>query len=358
MRKMAQGDPGRIFRDAAGKALRSGPWTVTTHRPSGVDAKPNDYYSEGPYWWPDPKNPKAPYIRKDGERNPDRFQDNRRDLGAMCDAALSLGTAAWMFSDRKYGERLTLVLDTWFVSPKTRMNPHLEYGQAVRGHNTGRGSGLIDTVALIHCAVGVSLGAASGFVDASVAGAVRRWYADYLQWMTSSKKGLDEKKATNNHATWWTAQAAAYATFADVAAARAMAWDQFRNHLLPGQVQPDGSCPKEEARTLSLSYSSMNLDGFSTLCRLAELSGVDLWRYKTPAGIGIERAFRYLMPYVLAPATWKKQQIHGYEPDKPVFPALAGMGLRSPELLAGYRKLARAETVWIRLVDLLARSAS
>jgi hypothetical protein len=29
------------------------------------------------------------------------------------------------------------------------MNPHLEYGQAIPGVNTGRGIGLIETVALI-----------------------------------------------------------------------------------------------------------------------------------------------------------------------------------------------------------------
>ena len=43
-------------------ALKAGPWSVTYHRPVGlgVDAGPNDYYSEGPYWWPDPKNPNGP----------------------------------------------------------------------------------------------------------------------------------------------------------------------------------------------------------------------------------------------------------------------------------------------------------
>lgn len=338
--------------------MAAGPWSVTSKRPPGAGAQVNDYYSEGPYWWPDPKNPNGPYIRKDGERNPARFDANRRDLGSMCETALTLGVAAFLFNEAKYADRLAVVLETWFAAKKTRMNPHLEFGQAVRGHNTGRGTGIIDTVSLIHCAVGTSLAAASGKLDVSLVSAVRKWYADYLQWMTTSKKGLDEKKASNNHATWWTAQVAAYATFADVAPARTMAWEHFKKHLLPGQVQPDGSCPREEARTLSLSYSSMNLDGYAVLCRLAQMHGEDLWHYETPAGISIERSFRYLMPYVAAPATWKKQQIHAYEPDKPVFPALAGLGLRAPELLAEYRKLPRSGSVWVQLADLLVRSSA
>src|SRR5213594_3592179 len=71
-----------LYRNAL-TATKAGPWSVTSHRPDDVKADPHDYYSEGPYWWPDPKNPRGPYIRKDGERNPNRFQHNRSDLGDM-----------------------------------------------------------------------------------------------------------------------------------------------------------------------------------------------------------------------------------------------------------------------------------
>lgn len=55
-------------RQSAAEALKAGPWSVTNHRPENVTAGPNDYYSEGPYWWPDPKHPKGPYIRKGCDR--------------------------------------------------------------------------------------------------------------------------------------------------------------------------------------------------------------------------------------------------------------------------------------------------
>ncbi len=202
--------PGAVRRNADA-ALHAGPWTVTSHRPDNVTAGPNDYYSEGPYWWPDPKNPKGPYIRKDGQRNPGRFMGNRTDLGDMCSAVLALGMGGFLLGDRACGEHAAQVLSTWFVNPKTRMNPNLEYGQAVRGINTGRGTGLIDTVSLIHAAQGIWLLDRAGMLSPSMGDPVRRWYADFLKWMTTSPKGLDEKKSGNNHATWWTAQVAAYA---------------------------------------------------------------------------------------------------------------------------------------------------
>ena len=158
--------PATVRRNADA-ALHAGPWTVTAHRPDNVTAGPNDYYSEGPYWWPDPKNPSGPYIRKDGQRNPARFMGNRTDLGDMCTAVLALGMGAFLLGDKACGDHAGRVLSTWFVNAKTRMNPNLEYGQAVRGINTGRGTGLIDTVSLIHAAQGIWLLDRAGMLDPS-----------------------------------------------------------------------------------------------------------------------------------------------------------------------------------------------
>ncbi|HEY1341037.1 MAG TPA: alginate lyase family protein [Bryobacteraceae bacterium] len=358
MRDFVRRDRAAVIEKHASAALQAGPWSVTWHRPSGlgVDAGPHDYVSEGPYWWPDPKNPAGPYIRRDGERNPDRFMGNRGDLGDMCAAVLALGMGAFLLNKSGCAEHANKVLSAWFVDPKTRMNPNLQYGQMVRGHNTGRGTGIIDTVSLIHTAQGVVLLEMAVGLDADVAKGVRDWYADYLKWMTTSKYGLDEKSSGNNHATWWTAQAAAYAALAGVAGARRMCWDHYRNYLVPTEIQPDGSCPREESRTNSLGYSSMNLDAFSVICRLAQVDGVDLWHYRTPKGIGVDRAFSYLIPYVLHPDTWKKQQISKYNAGGYVFPGLAGIGIPSEELLSAYKKLPRADSPWVQFVDILVRA--
>ena len=340
----------------ADAALQAEPWSVTNHRPDHVKAGPNDYYSEGPYWWPDPKNPNGPYMREDGQRNPNRFMGNRSDLGDMSSAVLALGMGAYFLADQRCAEHAGKVLAVWFVDAKTRMNPNLEFGQAVRGINSGRGTGIIDTVSLIHVTQAVSLLEQEGSLDRGVAEGVRSWFADYLKWMTTSAKGLDEKKATNNHATWWTAQVAAYAALVEDRAAQSMAWGRYRSYLVPTEVEPDGSCPKEEARTNSLGYSTMNLDGFSVLCRIAETNGADLWRYRTAKGLGIEKAFHYLLPYVVHPETWRQQQISRFSADGTVFPGLSGVGLHSQELLAAYRTLPRARSPWVQLVDLVARS--
>jgi len=57
----------------ADKYLHSEVRTVvhdTSERSSGGK---HDFYSEGDYWWPNPSNPDGPYIRRDGESNPNNF---------------------------------------------------------------------------------------------------------------------------------------------------------------------------------------------------------------------------------------------------------------------------------------------
>jgi hypothetical protein len=345
------------LRKNADSALKAGPWSVTTHRPPNVKAGPNDYYSEGPYWWPDPKNPNGPYIRKDGQRNPERFMGNRTDLDHFCTAVLALGMGASLLGDKRSAEHAATVLSVWCVDPRTRMNPNLEFGQAVRGVNSGRGTGIIDTVSLIHVAQGVALLAAEDLIEARVRDGVERWFADYLHWMTTSQKGLDEKKSGNNHATWWTAQAASYASLVGDAASQRMCWEHYRGYLVPTEIQADGSCPREEERTNSLSYSAYNLDAFSVLCRVADVSGVKLWQYRTSRGVGVAKAFEYLMPYVLHPDTWKKEEISQFSADSVIFPGLAGVGLGNAAWLEGYRALPHAQTPWAQLIDLAVRTA-
>jgi hypothetical protein len=346
------------LRSLADREMDRGPWEVVSHRPPGATFDVHEYYSEGPYFWPDPKNPNGPYIRRDGERNPQRFLHNRNDLGSMCESVLALGIGAYLFDEQRYAQHAAKILWTWFLDPKTRMNPDLEHGQAVRGVNDGRGTGLIDTVSLIHCAQGILLLDKAGKMEPQMMKALRQWFVLFLLWMTTSTKGKAEGKSGNNHATWWTAQVAAYATLTANVGALEFAWDHYRTYLVPVEIKPDGTCPREEARTNSLSYSAMNADGFATLCRIAQSAGVELWIFRTPEGIGYEKVVRYVEPFVIHPDKWKGQQISPFKNDSNVFLGLSGLGLHAKDLVDKYKTLPRAESAWVAFVDLLIRQES
>jgi hypothetical protein len=346
-------DPVRRLRAEAEKRVKEGPWTVTADRPTGVALDEHDYYSEAPYWWPNPDDPTAPYVRKDGQTNPARFTSNKAALNAMADAVFTLGTAAYFLDEPRYARRASRDIRTWFVDPKTRMNPNLDYSQAIRGVNSGRGAGIVDGRVFIRIVQGVEFLAQTGAWDAKDEAATRKWFEEYLHWLTHSKNGDDEKRAGNNHATWWTAQTAAVASFVENKPDMAAAFDYYRDHIFPRQIDPNGSAPREEARTRSLWYSAFNLEAFTTVCRIAQVNGTDLWNVKAKTGATISTVIDYLEPYLTDPKKWQKEQINEYTNEGLYFLAFAGMGLKKPSYVATFRKLEKPEGAWLSLVDLI-----
>ena len=53
--------------------MREQPQTITAAPAAHSAGGLHDYYSEGDYWWPNPKDPNGPYIRRDGMSNPANF---------------------------------------------------------------------------------------------------------------------------------------------------------------------------------------------------------------------------------------------------------------------------------------------
>lgn len=345
--------PSSALKTARDTTITKGPWSVTYTRPEGLsEAGLHDFFSEAPYWWPDPKNPNGPYIRKDGKVNHDRFVDHDIHLGSMSNAVLALSLSASLNRDTEAAERAWRVLDVWFLHPDTYMNPNLEFGQAIRGITTGRGIGIIDTRPLIWCVQGIAL-LERAFPNPRLSAGLRRWFSDYVQWLTTSTKGLDERDNGNNHSTWWAAQVAAYSIFCGDRKSELKTYELCRTRLVPGQLRPDGSAPAEEARTRSLSYSIMNLDGFSLLCRLAAFRGVDLWNFKTPDGAGVLTSVEYLAPFVAAPSRWRKPQITPITLSRGYFVGLAGMAANRREWVELQQKIGHPGGSWGVLFDML-----
>lgn len=342
----------RRLRADADRRMTIGPWTVTSDRPAGLLLDVHDYYSEAPYYWPNADDPDGPYVLRDGHTNRDRFTANRNALTSMCDTVFSLGTAAFLFDDARYAQRASRILQVWFINPKTRMNPHLEFSGVVRGLNTGRPSGVLEGRVFIRAIQGIEFLGRSGYWDSKEADAIRKWFEEYLRWLTESRSGLDEKNSGNNQASWWTAQVAAVSSFVENDAVEKIAFSYYRDHIFPRQISPDGSAPHEEART-SPYFSVFNLEAFTMVCRIAEAQGVDLWNVRGKNGSDLSSVINYLEPYLTDPHKWSREQAADLETDALYFLAFAGMGLKKPEYIALYQKLEHPERPWLSLVDLL-----
>jgi hypothetical protein len=250
-----------------------------------------------------------------------------------------------MTRQMRYARHAALHLRAWFLNPTTLMNPSLTYAQAIYGRTYGRGIGIIDTIHLIEVTRAARhLDRTGALTPAEIAG-VRKWFADYLNWMRTSKNGRDEEAARNNHGSSWVAQAAAYAAYTGNREAVAMCRNRFRSALLPTQLAPNGSFPLELARTKPYSYSLFNLDVLAMVCQIAssrDSAADDLWQFALPDGDHYRKAVDFMYPYIKDKSKWPYRQDVEYWNDLPNRqPSLlfAGLAYRLPRYIALWRTL-------------------
>ena len=329
---------------AADTYLAEQPVTVTAASSPRSAGGKHDFFSEGDYWWPDPKNPNGPYIQRDGESNPDNFVAHRKAMIRMSLIVPACAAAYKLTHNRKYADHAGKHLRAWFVDDATRMNPNLEFAQAIHGRFTGRGTGIIDT---LHLVEPVRAAAQIDMAPGALAG-VKKWFADYLEWMTTSKNGIQERDTKNNHSTCWVAQVAAFARFTGNAKLTAYCEERYKTVLMPDQEAADGSFPQELRRTKPYGYSLFNLDAFAILTQTLSSPGDDLWKWQLPDGRGMAKAVAYMYPFILDKKKWPLKPDVMYFDQWPVRqPSLlfAGLALNKPEYLALWRKLDGDPTV-------------
>jgi Alginate lyase len=307
----------------ARKSLAAGPFSVVSKEIMPPSGDKHDYMSQAPYFWPDPKSANGlPYIRRDGERNPEinKLPDHR-SMDQMVDAVSTLALAYYLKHNEAYAAKATQLLRAWFLDSATRMNPNLQFGQAIPGINTGRGIGLIETRGLTRVVDAIGLLAGSKAWKSSDQRGLEKWFADFLQWMQEHKYGRDEAAALNNHGTYYDVQTASFALFLGKRELAKQILEASKQKRIARQIEPDGRQPLELARTRAWSYSVGNLDGLILLATLGGSVGVDLWNYETGDHRSIRRALEYLYPYAVGDAKWPHQQIIEFNPQA-LFPLM------------------------------------
>lgn len=334
-------DRQRILR-AADEYMGQAPVTVSTFPATRSAGGPHDYFSEGDYWWPDPKNPGGPYIQRDGQSNPDNFTKHRHALIRLSLQMPAL-TAAWLITKKDgYAQHAVRHLRAWFVDEATRMNPNLEYAQAIHGISKGRGTGIIDTLHLVEVVRAASVLEKSPAFPENARQSVKAWFTQYVNWMTTSPNGMQERGAKNNHGTCWVLQVAEFAGYTGNQDLVNFCRDRLTGVIIPNQIARNGSFPLELARTKPYGYCLFNLDVMTTACQVLSTPEHNLWNFTLADGGGVGKAVEYMFPYMADKKTWPLPPDVQYFDEWPVRqPSLlfAGLAYSRPEYLELWRKL-------------------
>lgn len=294
---------------------------MISHRVTDGDIPPtgdvHDFFTIGKYAFPNPKSPDGlPYIRKDGIVNPEA-RSYKYDLGRYEEtiARVNMLALAWFYSgDEKYAAKATEFLRVWFIDPETRMNPNFECAAALPGVYNGMAIGIIFGAQLVNFLDHIQLLTLSDSWTETDNNILKKWFKDYNGWLLTSKFGIEESRAKNNHITWYLAQIAAGAIYnGDVELAKQMIdkgkIQLFEQISMHSTEFPDGSMPHEIKRNQSFLYSLFGLEGFCALAGCGKAIGYDLWQYETEDGRGLKAAFQFLTPYLLEKQPWPYQSL-------------------------------------------------
>lgn len=292
-------------------ALGRRPYSVVDKTRLPPSGDKHDYLSIGPYWWPDPAHPEGPYLRHDGEVNPERATEafDAMRMQAMSDDVEALALAYFYTDEPRYAEGAARLIRAWFLDPATRMNPNMDYAQSVPGREPGRAEGVLDTSRLQPVVESIGLIAPSGAISGADEQALEQWFSHYVDWMLTSPNGRAERGASNNHGLWFDAQITQFALFArrpDIARAVVEAFPSTR---IAAQFEPDGRLPRELARTRSYHYSLYALTAAYDVADMGECVGLDLWTYRDAQGRGLRSATDFVAHYAGTPQAWPYREL-------------------------------------------------
>jgi hypothetical protein len=303
----------QLIKDAE-NALEVKPMSVMEKKNNPPSGNKHDYMSLAPYYWPDPtKENGIPYIRKDGQINPEveEYKD-KEYLPVLCRLIQNLSLAYYFSDNTKYAEKCAQLIKVWFLDIETKMNPNLNYGQMVKGVNDGRGAGIIDTRFFIKVVDAIGIIQHSNYWSKEDHEGMVNWFKEYLEWLRTSKNGIEEKKSKNNHGIWYDAQALSFALFINDQTLVKEIINSVQKRL-EIQMDSNGFFPAELERTISLHYSVFVLEPLLKIAQMSSWTNVDMWNYTTSSGKSIKKAFETLLPYMSNEKEWEKEQIKPFD---------------------------------------------
>jgi hypothetical protein len=271
----------------------------------------NNYFSIGPYWWPNPDTDNGlPYVRKDGQVNPERDRvSDRGEIQSFVKAIEALALTYHATQKEHYAEYAVELLECWFLNEVTRMSPNMVNAQAIPGLQSGRGTGIIDSHEFVYLVDYITLLKKSPHWKVSHEEGIQAWFSEFLDWLLTHPYGKEESSSVNNHGTSFDMQVIAIASYL-----QRHDWvsQRIRSHTIPridSQISISGEQPFETARTKSWNYTTENLYHFFLLGLIANNVGHDLFNYSNPAGGGYKKAIDYAIPYVKDPSRWPHKMI-------------------------------------------------
>ncbi len=289
------------------------PVTHKTILPASGDI--HDYHTLGSYYWPDTrKEDGLPWIYKDGEFNPINRgpETDWTRLREMFTSLHTLNLAYYFSGEEVYLHKAHHIVRVWFIEEKTKVNPNVNYGKAIPGKVSGTNFAIIDWTDIGKVITTIQLLDEGGMWSARDKSIMNKWLEDYYTWLTESEFGIRESTRTNNHGTNYDYQLIGLMIYLGKLSEAEVKLEEVKETRIASQINPDGSQPRELARTKSVNYTVNNLWALARMADLAyRFTEIDLWHYQSEDGVSLKKAFEFVIPFLTGKKTWEWKQITG-----------------------------------------------
>ncbi|KAJ7102127.1 chondroitin AC/alginate lyase [Mycena belliarum] len=250
----------------------------------------------------------CPYVVRDGKVNPDVRTLNGPAAINRASQSILYNAVCFALKGPSAGvcsQNTVTFIDTFFLDPKTGMNPNMNFGQVVRGPGAsgreGTFTGVLDLRGTVKVVNAIELIKAGGSPDwtSGKDAAMGKWLANYTNWLMNSDLGKSTAAKANNHASFYVAQLAATKMgLGDDAGARETLKDFFQKQFM-NQIAASGEQPLEAVRTRPWHYRWFNLEALIASTRLensrCDELGMNLWTKETRYKSTIKTACDFAM---------------------------------------------------------------
>lgn len=303
------------LRKDADKLMKTAIPTVMEKSELPPSGDKHDFLSLSRYWWPDPsKSDGLPYIRKDGEVNPEILKvTDHENLMTFFKTVPVLALAYYYTGDEQYSGRAIEWIRTWLIDPATKMNPNMRFSQQVRGRDVERGTGILDGREFSSVIDAIGLLRLSHSLTPADNAAIDAWFKEYYKWLTESPNGKSEGNAENNHGSWYDLHTSSVALFVGEKEKARTLLENAKQKRVAYQFSPEGEQAEELARTLSWHYCQFNLTALFRLATLGRHVGVDLFNYSTADGRSMRKGLDFMLPFAFKEKEWKAVQLKEFE---------------------------------------------
>jgi hypothetical protein len=272
--------------------------------------------SAAPYWWPNPKTKDGlPWIRKDGKKNKEWMKLFPDDVWAkeMPVQVYELALYYFYSGDEKYATKAVKFLHDWLINPDKKMNPNMNFGQAVYGKDDIRDNVLLETRVWTRIPDATLLLRASPSYTNVIDAGVKKWFTEYINWILTSRSGPANvsEKNKNNPATVGYSQLVVFSAFTGQDELAKKWINKTKNYLIPNQINLKGEQVNEITRTRALHYSTRNIWALFIIAQTAMYYDMnDVWTAQADKTKGsLKLAADFLFPYWVSPSNWPYKQI-------------------------------------------------